>query len=1407
MQYIKQFMGIVLSWRLPAFVATLLLSAAVWFVGPLLAVDGLRPLASVDVRIGIVVLLLALGLLWLLSGPASMVGVAAACLLVWHAGPLLSLGAARPLAPAVVRAAIIGIVLLAYAVYGFRQLLLAVDKDQQLVVNFLRFGWSERDSKAREELKTVADNLHRATQQLRTLRGVGGIRGIFEGKRHLYELPWYVVVGSPAAGKTTALMHSGLQFPMARAIGRVGAAMPEGTVHCDWWISNEAVLVDTAGRYSTHDSTAEIDRDEWRGFLRLLRKHRMRAPINGAIVVLNAWELIQQDAVQRGAHADLIRDRLAELRQQLGIRFPVYVIVTKIDLLRGFNEYFQSLTSEGRTQAWGFTLPVAEAKAGRDADRPTLHDRLATEFALLHDRLTAGLRARLNEEFDADRRRQLFALPQELASLWAPLSEMVDAVFLDSHFDRTQRDSALRGVYLTSGAQIESPVPADADTLVRRLARSIASAMAASDVKKAVAPAAARQDGLANESATAAVSTAAAGPVPGPVPAQQVAPVTDAVAGTAAASGAPAIPVPRKPPARIVRADTEMPSGRLGFFLRDVLVKVIIPEAHLVRPNLRWEFRFRLMRFVGHAFALTLFAWLASALMASFGNNGQYLAAVGTRAQSLSKQVSAMFADFQSNGVPEILSATRELPTHPSLDIDSPPARFLFGLYAAPPLLIVSRTTYAQVQDQVLLPFILARMEAVLAQSMRDRDATTAYAALRAYKLLHDPVHYMQDGGARDVRDWVLRDWETTDSAAVFGGRASMVGHVQALFSGERAVQAASLPNDALVRDVQDFLNGSTSTQRVYERAKAAMRLEAPQEFTLVRAVGPQAGTVFSRTDGQPLEKGVPGLFTYDGYHGLFNQRLPEFVAAALEDDAWVMGRAAQGAVDGAATSLRRIVDTSPRASQDSPLLDDVRRQYLEEYAVRWESFLDSIRTVSGSDATGASLGFDLSVLRQLAAPDSPLARLARAAARETTLSRPLVTQAQEDKGFLDKATDQLNQKTREIGRNLGIRSEERLEKQWVDNRFAALREVVTGQPDAGAAGLGAAGAKPGLEAISGTVNEFYTVLVVADTALNANSLPPGGAEIGAKLKLEAGKLPAPFREVLTALATSGSDKVTQGATQILRKQAQVQFDRIMGLMALLVSEPCKRGVEGRYPLAAVAQDAAVEDFTRVFATGGAADEFFSRYLAVFVDNSVRPWRYKSPDSANAMVGAEGFTSGAMPAPATTGPTLVGELLKLLAQGGPNLDVFYRAQQVRELFFRDAGGRKLAWKMEIKVQELEPSVTDLIIDIDGQGQRYVHGPVQPFTVDWPGPRGGSMAELTANPRISGTTSTVTASGPWALFRLIEKGRIVGTATPGHQSVEFAFDGRKAVLDISAGSEPNPLNSDVLKGFRCPGRVS
>jgi type VI secretion system protein ImpL len=514
-------------------------------------------------------------------------------------------------------------------------------------------------------------------------------------------------------------------------------------------------------------------------------------------------------------------------------------------------------------------------------------------------------------------------------------------------------------------------------------------------------------------------------------------------------------------------------------------------------------------------------------------------------------------------------------------------------------------------------------------------------------------------------------------------------------------------------------------------------------------------------------------------------------VAVALVDDAWVMGRA-----DGVGAQQKSAARDALGESETRALIEEIRRQYLIEYADEWTAFLSDIRIIGSQ--SGGSLAFELNVLRQVAAPDSPLTRLGRLAARETTLSRSLKSGGEENKSFFDKAAEQVEKKAAQVSQDLGLRLEQRAERERVDERFSALREVVTGQSE----GVAQPGGKPALDGISNLLNEYYTALVVADAAISTGALPPAGIEAATKIRIEAGKLPAPFREVLLGISANGSDKVAQGAAAILRVQAQAQMDRLVGLLALTVGEPCRRNIAGRYPFAASAQEVAVDDFNAMFAAGGAADEYFIKYLAPLVDTSARPWRYKSPSLANALVGTENIANGLPPAPVSVGPTLTGELLKLLAANGPNPDFFAQVGQIRETYFKDPGAKRMAWKLDVSVQSLEANVTELLIDLDGQVQRYAHGPVQVLPVQWPGTRGGTMAEISVQPRIKADASVISMRGPWALLHLMERGRIVDGADGGRVSVEFQFEGRRVVLDIGS-SGINPLSSPLLKNFNCP----
>jgi len=88
------------------------------------------------------------------------------------------------------------------------------------------------------------------------------------GEGALYVLPWYMIIGPPASGKTTLLQNGGLNFPyLDPTRSKSSVKGVGGTRNCDWWFAEEAVILDTAGRYVL--PVEADDTKEWLAFLDL----------------------------------------------------------------------------------------------------------------------------------------------------------------------------------------------------------------------------------------------------------------------------------------------------------------------------------------------------------------------------------------------------------------------------------------------------------------------------------------------------------------------------------------------------------------------------------------------------------------------------------------------------------------------------------------------------------------------------------------------------------------------------------------------------------------------------------------------------------------------------------------------------------------------------------------------------------------------------------------------------------------------------------------------------------------------------------------------------------------------------------------------------------------------------------
>ncbi|MCX7561651.1 type VI secretion system membrane subunit TssM [Sulfitobacter sp. F26204] len=267
------------------------------------------------------------------------------------------------------------------------------------------------------------------------------------GKNYLYDLPWYVIIGPPGAGKTTALRNSGIEFPGLDAMPEHGAGFG-GTRNCDWWFAEEAVLIDTAGRYTTQDSDAAADEASWGSFLELLKNGRPDQPINGVILAFSVEQMLNAAPEDIAAHAQIVRKRLGEIHEQLKIDFPVYVLFTKADLIAGFREYFASFSTMRRKNVWGVTFQTKDRKADT-------YLNVEAEFDALLGRLSDEVIDRMNEEPDGVSRIAVFGLPGQMAMMRHNVSEFIRQVFEPTRY---KTNAILRGFYFSSGTQEGTPI-------------------------------------------------------------------------------------------------------------------------------------------------------------------------------------------------------------------------------------------------------------------------------------------------------------------------------------------------------------------------------------------------------------------------------------------------------------------------------------------------------------------------------------------------------------------------------------------------------------------------------------------------------------------------------------------------------------------------------------------------------------------------------------------------------------------------------------------------------------------------------------------------------------------------------------------------------------------------------------
>ncbi|MEO8240863.1 MAG: type VI secretion system membrane subunit TssM [bacterium] len=1102
-----------------------------------------------------------------------------------------------------------------------------------------------------EELAELRDKMRGAIAKLKKSKG---------GRRSLYELPWYVIIGPPGAGKTTAIVNSGLQFPLADEFGKTAIGGVGGTRNCDWWFTDDAVLIDTAGRYTTQESDADADNAAWLGFLNLLKKHRIRQPINGAMIAISLSDLSLQDEQTQKGHARAVRRRLAELREKLGVRFPVYVLFTKADMIAGFTEYFDNLGKEEREQVWGFTLPLPKGKA--EASPVAAFD---TEFAGLLAQLNAQLLDRMQSETDHQRRSLIAGFPSQVASVRGVASAFLTEVFQENRYEDRQ---ILRGVYFTSGTQEGTPI----DRLMMGMARTF---------------------GIGRQA-----------------------------------------------------IGTGRGTGR-SFFLTNLFTDVIFPEAGLVSADDKVERRYRWTKRLAIAATVIVAVVTGGLWTRSYFGNVDLMAGVASQVTDYQAAAATIPAnpvpDSDSSIVVPALNILRGMAVNPipstvdpaAADPFSPPYKLTWGLYTGGNLANQTGQSYRAALNTQLLPRLLLRLEDQISSNIN--NPSILYDALKVYLMLgvQGPMNTDQ------IKEWMQADWQLTYPGSEYDGlRADLTFHLDALLS--QPMQEIAL-NGPLVEQAQGILIQMPIAQRVYNGILHTAEALAVPQFRLTDIGGPNLDKAFVRTSGKPLNEGIEGIFTYDGFNKVFKDQALG-VAETIQRDSWVLGPKVK--TDQSKTALAAITR-------------DVLDLYYNDFIARYDQLLGDIDIVPLS-----SLKQAVEVTNILSGPTSPIVNILNAVDHETKLtatSAPIDTKALgSDAGNIvgnDLIEDNASVRTRlliDALKSAATTSGAPPPKppgSYVEERFAWLHDLVARVDD-----------QPSqLDNMMASLTQVYQDLNrIAFRGNSAANTGAGGDSLAA-LQQAASQVQGPLARWASQITTGGAGITADGTRASINsawQQAVLPF--------------CTQVTDKHYPFdRRAAADVAMADFQKLFGPTGLIDSFMTTNLKDLIDTSKKPWTWKQVNSADLGI-----------SPAV-------------------LEQLQAASEIKDAFFPN--GPAPAVGFQITPVALDPNATDISLTIDGQTVAFAQNAGQPLptAVTWPGAVG--VAQVTFNPPLQGGTSSVTKDGPWGWFRLLDSAEIRATNAPDRKRIIFNVGGRIAIFQMQSGSVVNAFALPAMSSFKCP----
>lgn len=947
--------------------------------------------------------------------------LAFASAMVWLVGPLLSWNNHAPFASAEKRGYLILFIFLSWVL---KHLILDANEDDRFQTN---------DQPSRIKLDAL---LNRFRGALKFLKKTTVYR--FGKTLRLKKLPWFLLIGPSGAGKSSLLANAKVNFILQRQFQAQDTKHLEPSDTCDWWITQEASIVDVPGKYlasqSSKNKKPSIYALLWQYFLYLLRKERGKNGISGIIIALPLPELMEEEETERyQAMLHLLFQNIVELQKTFPQPIPYTLVITKCDLLTGFNEFFMECSQDEMSQAWGVSLPAPQN--GEQA-----YDIFTTQFNALIKKLNQQLLWRLHQERNPMARPYIKDFPlqvERLKEFTATFFKKLADAHLNIH---------VQSVYLTSALQ--DKVGAESKTIVD----------------------------------------------------------------------------PVNPTHQAVKVFKESVTPSRAYFINQFLTTAL-PSLHeeVAQGSLSpiWKRR------VAYATSFGI-AWIAAIML------GRDFVQGARQAYTLQNRLSDyQIAILNSHDPDDHLVRSLKL-----LDnLQRSAKQISYKIDFTHLLKFYSHNTQQKsvlIYNQALQTIFIPQVHYYLAEYLKNpvnKNTEYVYAALKAYIMMGDPDHFQPNYIETTMRQILPKSLDSTISDELMKHLDTALNTMQ-----------NPLPLDQdLLQDTRKYLTSLPNFQLGYIILKNIGNNNIISEINL-GTNQPNVPVFMS----QQVMNQIPTMFTVQAFPTILQQ---EATMAAQEATVgnWVLGND---------------ISTVRNPQLATPLMDQLRTMYVNNYVDVWESLLANIQLNASKDLAQT----DVMVLN-LVSNDSPLLQLLQTF-HDNTYFEPIASSSPklQSLGLLIDKTSQAQ------ADNLLYR---------IIGGLQSLHQY--------------------LQIILSADNERKAAFkAVSERTLNAGS----SSDAITQLRLIAEKSPEPIKNWL--------DKIADDAWRYLLHDASLYLDTAWQEN---VSQIYQSDIAERYPFKLDSEkEVALKNFSNFFGNPGVLMSFYSQYLQPFIDTTESDWHWKVID-------------------------------------------------------------------------------------------------------------------------------------------------------------------------------------------------